>query len=104
MNSEARIYAKWAMTYAAALALVGCGGSANDNIEQPMPAAASASVQLPDPCKLFSDQELIAEFGGKPDGWSDRSIVSVILFVPLARPHCRVVAARWSPYSRVREK
>ena len=32
------------------------------------------------------------------------SIVSVILFVPLARPRCRVVAARWSPYSRLREK
>ena len=69
MNSEARIYAKWAMTYAAALALVGCEGSASDNIEQPMPAAATASIQLPDPCKLFSDQELIAEFGSKPDGW-----------------------------------
>ena len=75
MKSEAGTYARWALTCAVLAALTGCGRTATGDADRAAAAAAetaapaSVSIQLPDPCKLHTDEEINAALDKMNNGW-----------------------------------
>jgi hypothetical protein len=75
MKSDASIYAKWALTSAALLALTACGANGDgdtkqlQNAAQPPEATATAEASKgPNPCNLLTDDEINAELATKHQG------------------------------------